>query len=199
MSSPDKLLPRLRNLHARPSPGSPIGLKLETRRLKEENKIIKKESITDSLTGLYNRRLFDVELNRISHSRHSFFLFIIDIDKFKTINDIYGHPEGDSVLIDSAKILTRSFRKDDIVCRIGGDEFGVLMIDEQDINNNEILKLKLSEIEENLLSINKERAINNLPIFTFTVGHATNSSSINNIYSIADIDLYNNKREKGIN
>jgi diguanylate cyclase (GGDEF)-like protein len=86
---------------------------------------------TDSLTGLYNHRYFHealrAELTRASRNRGSVGLLMLDIDDFKKVNDVYGHGIGDQVLRELADQLTASLRGSDVVCRLGGEEFGVIM------------------------------------------------------------------------
>jgi diguanylate cyclase (GGDEF)-like protein len=89
------------------------------------------EAQTDSLTGLYNHRYFHerlrAELNRISRSHDSIAVLMLDIDDFKRVNDIYGHGTGDQVLVALADILRQTVRGSDVVCRLGGEEFGIIM------------------------------------------------------------------------
>ena len=80
----------------------------------------------DGLTGLYNRSAFE-EIKKADHGG-PVALLLIDADYFKNINDTYGHVTGDKVLIKIASILRDSFRAEDYVCRVGGDEFAVIMI-----------------------------------------------------------------------
>jgi diguanylate cyclase len=88
---------------------------------------VKGEASTDPLTDVANRRGFDDTLERwLAQSRAAFVLAILDIDHFKQINDQYGHAAGDEVLKYVARCLTESFRSDDLVARVGGDEFAVL-------------------------------------------------------------------------
>jgi len=86
----------------------------------------------DGLTGLSNRRQFDgalqKEIERSTRSGESFGLLLIDIDRFKEINDAHGHIVGDAVLKAVAAALTRSFHTTDTVARYGGDEFGVIVV-----------------------------------------------------------------------
>jgi diguanylate cyclase len=88
---------------------------------------------TDGLTGLYNRRGFDAELpnfmQRSSAIGKGLALIAMDLDKFKPINDTLGHAAGDFVLKGVAKILLEGVRKTDLPCRIGGDEFIILLAD----------------------------------------------------------------------
>jgi len=86
---------------------------------------------TDSLTGLYNHRYFHerlrAELTRASRTRDSVAVLMLDIDDFKRVNDVYGHGTGDQVLRDLADLLRSALRGSDVVCRLGGEEFGVVM------------------------------------------------------------------------
>ncbi|MET0259856.1 MAG: sensor domain-containing diguanylate cyclase, partial [Gaiellaceae bacterium] len=86
---------------------------------------------TDSLTGLYNHRYFHerlrAELTRASRSRDAVAVLMLDIDDFKRVNDVHGHGSGDQVLTDLADLLRGALRGSDVVCRLGGEEFGVIM------------------------------------------------------------------------
>ena len=89
-------------------------------------------SIKDALTDLYNRRFFEErlkeEVNRSQRQGYPLYLMIIDLDKFKRVNDEEGHPEGDRILITLADVLKKSTRHHvDIPCRYGGDEFAVIV------------------------------------------------------------------------
>ena len=89
------------------------------------------EAQTDSLTGLYNHRFFQErlrsELTRASRAHDSVALLMFDIDDFKKLNDVYGHATGDNVLVALADMLKTSVRASDVVCRIGGEEFAVIL------------------------------------------------------------------------
>jgi diguanylate cyclase (GGDEF)-like protein len=86
---------------------------------------------TDSLTGLYNHRYFHErlrsELNRASRTHDSIAVLMLDIDDFKRVNDVHGHGSGDLVLVELADLLQGIVRASDVVCRLGGEEFGVIM------------------------------------------------------------------------
>jgi diguanylate cyclase (GGDEF)-like protein/PAS domain S-box-containing protein len=100
---------------------------------REMEKKLEAMALTDQLTDLYNRRGFFTlatrEVKRAERSRQGLLLFFADLDGLKDINDRLGHEEGDHALIAAAKILTRTFRVSDIISRIGGDEFAILVID----------------------------------------------------------------------
>jgi diguanylate cyclase (GGDEF)-like protein len=86
---------------------------------------------TDSLTGLYNHRYFHerlrAELTRASRSHDSVAVLMFDLDDFKRVNDVYGHGAGDQLLIQLARVAREAVRGSDVVCRIGGEEFAVIM------------------------------------------------------------------------
>jgi len=86
---------------------------------------------TDSLTGLYNRRYFDtaieVEVRRSARYSLEASLLMLDLDAFKPVNDLYGHPFGDLVLRQAGSIIRRAVRESDLACRFGGEEFTVLL------------------------------------------------------------------------
>jgi diguanylate cyclase (GGDEF)-like protein len=92
---------------------------------------LEREAQTDSLTGLYNHRYFHErlrrELVRASAEHQSVAVLMVDIDDFKKVNDVYGHAVGDEVLAELADQLRATVRADDVVCRIGGEEFAVIV------------------------------------------------------------------------
>ena len=115
---------------------------LREQELEEERKLHQHRSLHDTLTGLVNRELaYDrlghiIELSHYQEDIHC--VFFIDLDGFKAINDNLGHMTGDTVLKEVAKRLSSIFREGDIVARIGGDEFFILVlnIDKKEIASN---------------------------------------------------------------
>jgi diguanylate cyclase (GGDEF)-like protein len=103
----------------------------ERRKLITDNKRLKELVIQDALTNLFNRRYFDASIARqIASARryhHSVSLLMADIDHFKEVNDRHGHAAGDEVLKKMAGVLMQSVRTTDIVCRVGGEEFALLL------------------------------------------------------------------------
>lgn len=101
--------------------------------LAEHEIAVSRLAITDELTGLFNRRGFervaDQALETCRRTGRSATLLYADLDRFKTINDTFGHAAGDAVLTAFARLLVHSFRSSDIVGRLGGDEFVVLLTD----------------------------------------------------------------------
>lgn len=107
--------------------GIAIRLSLENARLYAR---LEEISLVDSLTQLYNRLFFNKEIalciDNYQKFGHPFVLVLMDIDHFKKVNDTYGHLCGDQVLIDLAQIMRNSIRKDDMICRYGGEEFAII-------------------------------------------------------------------------
>lgn len=105
-----------------------ISLALANLKLREA---LKDQSIRDPLTNLFNRRYmeesFDRELARASRNNSEIALLFVDVDHFKTFNDDFGHTAGDLVLREIGKVLRSCVRTDDIACRMGGEEFAVIL------------------------------------------------------------------------
>ena len=97
----------------------------------EDLKKLELNAVTDPLTGLYNRRLFgesfEKELNRARRYTQPLSLVILDLHRFKEVNDKHGHPQGDEVLRATAATLKKALRTSDSAFRIGGDEFALLL------------------------------------------------------------------------
>lgn len=146
----------------------------------------------DSLTGLPNRTLFLEKMNSgISMtSRHSGYMgiLLLDLDKFKSVNDTLGHPIGDALLKEVAARLKDCVRESDIVCRLGGDEFAVIYMD---IDNSE----QLSNLAQRIINtINKPFSLNGNIVNTATsIGisvYPTDSSDVSSLINYADLALY---------
>ncbi len=107
----------------------------------------------DGLTGLYNRAHFDKrwaeEVAAAERHKRALSLAVFDLDKFKSINDSYGHPAGDAAIQGLAKLLQRESRKEDIPCRYGGEEFVLIMPETKPEDAKELcerIRLALADI-----------------------------------------------------
>jgi diguanylate cyclase (GGDEF)-like protein len=93
--------------------------------------LLSEQARTDELTGLFNRRHFHerlaAELARAQRDVSSVGLVLLDVDDFKRVNDVHGHPVGDQVLVAFGDVLAAHVRAGDVVCRTGGEEFGVIL------------------------------------------------------------------------
>ena len=138
----------------------------------------------DELTGVYNRAGYDLIRHSVDLNTTAFLL--IDADKFKRINDDNGHEVGDRILQKIANTLLANFRSDDYICRIGGDEFMVLMV--------HVSKDVRHLIENKVIQINKELTDTDdgLPPVTVSVGVALcmDTNNPQELFHDADVALY---------
>lgn len=106
-------------------------LKRYALKLRNAEKSLKQHAFFDPLTGLANRLLlvdrFQLSMQHAKRSRKQFAVLMIDLNKFKAINDTYGHAAGDTVLITVAQRLVSAVRASDTVARLGGDEFALII------------------------------------------------------------------------
>jgi diguanylate cyclase (GGDEF)-like protein/PAS domain S-box-containing protein len=115
---------------------------------RQHEQALRAQSLRDELTGLYNRRGFFTIAERqarvAARTGSPFWLLFADVDDLKTINDSFGHLEGDQAITDVARVLRETFRDSDLIARIGGDEFVVLAA-EADGAGAERMMLRLRE------------------------------------------------------
>ena len=158
------------------------------------NKELLKYAQTDALTGLYNKetteQLTDELLSEDENKYHAF--LILDVDCFKQINDIYGHAVGDIVLQKFGKLLKGTFREGDILGRIGGDEFGVIM---KNIQTKDIAMKKAGELlaKTQAYKIDELKGAN----ISISIGISTapqDGDCYMDLYKRADQALYQAKR-----
>lgn len=154
-----------------------------------KNRQLEYLSFHDSLTGLYNRRYFEEELSRLFNKRNQpLGLILIDLNGLKIVNDFLGHKTGDKLIMRSADIFSISTRASDIVARIGGDEFAIILPNTSESG----IKKILSRIEE---KIEKSNLRGNL-LISISFGYAINNGQYKNsedLFKAADNNLYKNK------
>ena len=142
----------------------------------------------DELTGAYNRAGYDLLLSGID--LNSTYMLLLDVDNFKSINDNYGHEVGDKVLVKLVQVLKSIFRDDDHICRIGGDEFVVLMVHSTSINQR-LLASKIEQINSEL-----ERDDDGLPAISISVGIVSgkDAANKNELFEKTDAAMYESKK-----
>ena len=168
-----------------------------TKRLENELFIM---SITDELTGLYNRRGFftlaEQQLKVAQRTKRRMALFFADIDGMKRINDTLGHGAGDRALLEVAAVLKETFRKSDIIGRMGGDEFAALALDIVDEKASEVLVKRL-EVSLDVLNATGDRAYT----LSLSVGAAHydpgKPDSLDELIARADKSMYEQKMARG--
>jgi len=162
----------------------------ERKQLEEK---LRYQSSHDPMTGLYNRAHFDEMIRH--HDREispQTSIIIVDVDGLKEVNDQDGHGAGDQLIRKVARLLTASFRTKDVLARIGGDEFAILLFDTDE-----------SQLHQAILRLrhNLEEVNNNLPFqeqISFSIGGATTNHNrdINQTLIMADLRMYRQKRRK---
>lgn len=129
-------------------------LRAEVSERERAEAVVHQISITDDLTGIYNRRGFRLlagrELALARRHGGTGLLICADVDYLKLVNDRYGHAAGDALITDTAKLLQRVFRTTDIIARLGGDEFAVLCPGREDAAEETLARLRYALLDYNL-------------------------------------------------
>ncbi len=150
----------------------------------------KKLSYTDALTGLYNRRFFDLRIHELSNdiSAHPLGLIIIDVNGLKLFNDAFGHFHGDQLIQETARLLNHLFVKESVItCRTGGDEFSIIYPN--------ATQAHLDYYKKALLDACKHVIICDLTL-SFAIGHAIKNDiqeSMDSIIQTAEDNMYSHK------
>jgi two-component system, cell cycle response regulator len=158
---------------------------------------VRQLAIQDELTGLVNRRGFMLMAEHLcslaDRKGTSISLVFIDVDRFKRVNDDFGHEEGDRALRELATLLLRTFRRSDVVARLGGDEFIVLLGD----INSDGLRTVLERMRKNIAVFNQEarfswRLAISLGVVTRDAAHP---ESLEALIASADQAMYREKEQ----
>ncbi len=169
-----------------------VGTILDITERKKAEKALKQLALTDSLTGLDNRyslmKRLDHSLIRQKRENFKLAFLMLDLDGFKQVNDNFGHPMGDALLVEVANKLKSTFRECDIIARVGGDEFSILLEKVASIDSLKPLAKKiLAEFSEPFVIDSKKFSIG------ISIGIALSSSSgssSEDIIKQADAALY---------
>ncbi len=165
------------------------------RKLLEEE--LRSLSVVDELTGVANRRGFlalaEQQLKFAGRTKNPLFVLFIDLDRMKWINDTLGHQEGDAVLVEVAIILRKTFRKSDIVGRMGGDEFAILAV-----GANHEVQQSITRLHQVLESHNVSGQRTYTLSLSIGAAHFNPESpgSLDELIAEADSRMYEEKRRK---
>ncbi len=166
----------------------------QAKRLFELNQKLKKMAYIDSMTGIYNRRyFFETATNMVEFAKREnipLSLAIIDIDKFKKINDTYGHDIGDHVIKMLASLIIDMIEANDIFARFGGEEF-ILMLPERTLQQ---AYLFLEQIREITQECTVDQKIN-FTISTGVVEMTLENETLQKAIKRADLNLYEAKEQ----
>ena len=170
-----------------------VGALRDIDRQKREQLRLLDKSRTDSMTGLYNKATTEEEIRiALRDARPGSFgvLFMIDIDNFKDVNDSMGHLAGDSIIIEIARQLRRTFRQDDIIGRVGGDEFHVYM---RDVSETAGIRTRARSLCSSIRTLFKNSNVSNA--ISVSVGIAVTERPIayEDLFRQADVALYHAK------
>lgn len=165
---------------------------------KERDSKLEYISFHDTLTGLYNRAFFEEEVSRLDLSRYSHVgIIVCDVDGLKLINDILGHKAGDKLIITAASILKKAFRQGDLVARIGGDEFAIIL---PNVSSGAI-EAACTKLRASIKQYNQ--GSREIPL-SISIGYAVSekqtNSSFQELFNLADQNMYSEKmRNKAVN
>ncbi len=148
-------------------------------------------SITDELTGLCNRRGFmnlaEQQLSYVERAGGEVFIIFADLDNMKWINDTLGHEAGDKALVLTARLLRATVRDTDIVGRMGGDEFAILLTSVSSSDSEPIL---LARLEQELAKINNDLPQQQQISISFGIAHDPGGASLDELLVLADARMY---------
>lgn len=183
-------------LDAEGKPAKAVGVIVDINADKIFTEKLQKKAERDGLTGVYNKitaeSLFKQYITEAKADSHCA-LLIIDIDDFKKVNDSIGHMGGDIILRQTAAILTRMFRSDDIIGRIGGDEFMVLM---RNIPSAVSIEKKVNELMTAFETLMREHESERLVTCSIGISIAPqDGSSFHELYMYADQAMYEAKTQ----
>lgn len=167
--------------------------------LQEKENLIKNLAYYDTLTGVANRLFFyenaEKALNKAKIDGHILCLMFIDVNKFKSINDRYGHEIGDKVLVAVAETLVSSTGKNDMVVRYGGDEFIILLPSINNLKDYEAIVSRIINTKNKIIIHNNEEI--NISLSIGISFYPNDGDSIDRLISKADNAMYNAKKSDG--
>ncbi len=172
---------------------------LSSEKIEPADSRVKNPAFIDPLTGLYNRHYLELfvpqEIKKASLNNYPLSLLMIDVDKFKKINDSYGHLCGDKALTHTADIMKKAVRQNDTVIRYAGDEFIILLPGADRETTSVICKELLTNIENNKFIGDKDQDLR----MTLSIGYAVYPEDAEEqlkLIDMADKALYLSKKKR---
>ncbi|MFA4839414.1 MAG: diguanylate cyclase [Candidatus Neomarinimicrobiota bacterium] len=163
------------------------------------HQLMKELALIDGLTGIYNQRAFKerfaTEIERCRRFKISMTLFVLDLDNFKRINDTHGHLFGDFLLKKTASIIQSSVRSIDIVCRCGGEEFAVILVNADKRSCLTSAERIRSNIQN--FSFDKDKISEKITVSIGISEYQIDGNELQSIFSAADNAMYQSKRAGG--
>ncbi|HEY8766673.1 MAG TPA: GGDEF domain-containing protein [Dehalococcoidia bacterium] len=155
----------------------------------------------DELTGLYNRRHFyevaRLEVEKAKISKRPLAVFLMDLDKLKTINDEHGHAVGDAVLANLGRVIAAHTRADDVPARLGGDEFGIVMPGTDKRGAFALARRLWADLEQIPMYESGGTALT-VTVSIGLAGYPWGGETIEEMIQWADADMYANKASRQI-
>lgn len=172
-------------------------IKIEIEERKRLEKDLKEMAHTDSLTGVMNRRHFfkraNNEISRHQRFNHPMAILMLDIDHFKSVNDTFGHPAGDKVLKSLTSLLKNKLRKVDLIARIGGEEFAVLLVETPETRAIKIAHRILKSVKQKQITYGDQTISISVSIGVSPTLMTDKKETVENLISRADSALYRAK------
>ena len=164
--------------------------------------LLEKDTITDPLIGIYNRRYLDRRLEeecaRARRYQLPLFVLLLDIDHFKRVNDLYGHPAGDQVLIYLGKLILQAIRESDIVARYGGEELLIIAPNTSAASAMSLAERLRQTVETHALMLSSGSDQRQEVRITVSIGVAGTTREMadpRQLFENADVALYRAKQE----
>jgi diguanylate cyclase (GGDEF)-like protein/PAS domain S-box-containing protein len=174
-------------------PGGIVAVIADITEQKRKEEQLRFLSLYDALTGIYNRTYFEQEMKRLEASRATNVgMIICDVDGLKLYNDSLGHQLGDELLTAAARIIKSCFRESDVVARIGGDEFAVLLPD----SDLPTIEDACTRIRDAIVDFNKETEDYHLSL---SIGYAVSKGPLSDLFKEADNNMYREKSRRNEN
>ncbi|MFA7404532.1 MAG: diguanylate cyclase [Pelobacteraceae bacterium] len=185
-----------RDENGMPSRVSGVASNITVKKRQEED--LQYLSTHDTLTGLFNRGYFDAEMVRMANSRrYPLSIVLADVDGLKLVNDKFGHAEGDRLIKQAAQAFRQAFRGEDVIARVGGDEFAVILQNADATAVKEAIK-RVRTCQTLINEVNSEYAL------SISLGSATAESceQLSETFKLADSRMYyykNRRKQKDTN